>query len=248
MGILGILRSLVRYWWITVPVLLLTATGAVFVALYLPRTYEVTSSYVLLNPPNPPNGSASETNPFLRLADQSSLVALLAAVLNNEQTNELLVSQGANEDYEAAAGSSFGGASLILDVYAPGESPTQALRTAELVGQELDRQLLQLQDAQSVPKASRITLLAINPEPRAELKASSLLRGLIAVVALGGIILVVLVSMAQAIGELRAGRKARELEEAESAASQNGAAVAPQGSVEPTPSRVELHVPESLGG
>ena len=213
MGILGVLRTFLRYWWITVPILLLTLGGAVYVAMYAPRTYETTSSYVLLNPPNPTNGNASQDNPFLRLADPSSMVALLASILNDEQTIERLEARGADGRYEAGAGSGLGGASLILQIDALGKSPEKALQTAKLVGDELQEQLALLQRGQSVPKSSRITLLELNPVPTAKLKASSLLRAMIAVMALGTILLVVLVSAAQAISEIR--RERRDVREEE---------------------------------
>ena len=136
---------------------------------------------------------------------------MLSEIANSPRVNTELVAQGASEDYEVGPSETYGQGSRILEVYAPGDSPAKALVTAELVGERMRVELLRIQDEQQVPKNGRISLLALNPQPEARLKVSSLLRSVVAVVLLGAIVLFLVIGVAQAIEDARARRRHRTL-------------------------------------
>lgn len=199
-------RAIARYWWLTLPVILLTVLGVLYVTFMQPRLYESASTYLMLNPEP---GRAATANPFLQLPDQAALVGVLSEIANSPRVNTELVAQGASKDYEVGPSETYGQGSRILEVYAPGDSPAQALVTAELVGERMRVELLRIQDEQNVSKNGRISLLALNPQPEARLKVSSLLRSVVAVVLLGGIVLFLFIGVAQAIEDARSRRRER---------------------------------------
>lgn len=204
MDINSALRAILRYWWITVPILLLTALGMAYVVFLQPRVYESTSTYVLLNPEP---SQAATANPFLQLPDQAAVVGVLSEIVNSPSVARQLVAEGASEDYTVGPSEIYGQGSRIIQVYAPGASPAQALTTSELVSGEVASQLNTIQAERDVPKNARITLLSLNPEPEAKLKVSSLLRSLIAVALLGLVLLFTVIAGAQALEESRKRRE-----------------------------------------
>lgn len=205
MDIGSTVRAIGRFWYVTVPVILLTVLGVLYVVLLQPRLYESTSTYLMLNPEP---GRAATANPFVQLPDQAAVVGVLAEIANSPRVNTELVAEGASTDYEVGPSETYGQGSRILEVYAPGDSPAQALRTAELVGARLEKELNRIQDDQDVPEAGKITLLALNPQPEARLKVSSLARSVIAVLLLGAIVLFLVIGVAQSIVDARARRRA----------------------------------------
>jgi hypothetical protein len=198
------LKAIARYWWLALPVILLTALGVFYVIFMQPRLYESTSTYLMLNPEP---GKAATANPFLQLPDQAAVVGVVSEIANSPRVNTELVAQGASKDYEVGPSETYGQGSRILEVYAPGTSPAQALLTADLVGERMRVELLRIQDEQDVDKNGRISLLALNPQPEARLKVSSLLRSVVAVVLLGAIVLFLFIGVAQAIEDARSRRR-----------------------------------------
>lgn len=201
MDLLSISRAIARYWSVTVPIIMATAVGAVYVAFYQPRLYEATSTYVLLNPAT---SEDAKSNPYLELPDPSAIVGVLAERINSPTSVDRMVALGASPNFEIGASQEYGAGSRIVDVYAPGFSPEESLATTKVVGEELRTQLLELQRAENVPNRGMIRLVALDPTPIPALKMSSLLRSEIAVIALGFILLFLIIAGARAIEEMRA--------------------------------------------
>lgn len=204
MDINSTFRAIARYWWLTVPILVLTLLGMGYVVFLQPKTYEATSTYVLLNPEP---SQTSNANPFVQLPDQSAVVGVISEIVNSPSVNRELVAQGANEDYTVGPSEVYGQGSRIVAVTAPGATPEEALKTSELVGAKIEEVLDTIQSDRDVPKNARITLLTLNPEPEARLKISSLLRSVIAVALLGMVLLFTVIAGAQALEESRSGRR-----------------------------------------
>jgi hypothetical protein len=217
MDLLSIVRKVWRYKLVTLPVVLLTLCGAVYVVAIKKPVYEASSSYVMLNPPEPPTDEQiardpslrgiNADNPYARFSDQSVIVAVLADRMGSESTRRALLEKGADPRYEVSRDSEFGFTTPIVKVTARGGSPAIAIATAKLVGNTLIRQLDSMQ--QGVDSRYRIRPNQVDPPDHAELKASGQLRMLVGVLGLGVVLLFVVVSLADAVTTLRGGRSGR---------------------------------------
>ena len=215
MDLLTIARKIWRYRIATLPVIVLTLLGAVYMVVLKPPVYEASSSYILINPPSPPTpeeiaakpalGRIDPDNPFTRFSDQSVVVGLLSSILSNDVERKALVKQGADSRYTVApVQSTYGYSSLMLGVTGVGSSGPQAIRTAELVGAALNQQLENLQASRGVAPHYRIKSELIDAPDTASQKVSGKLRALIGVFVLGVILLFVVISAAEGLATLRA--------------------------------------------
>jgi hypothetical protein len=222
MNLLSIARKLWRYKLLTVPVVLLTFCGAVYVVAFKEPVYEASSSYILINPPAPPTpedvardpslGRINADNPYTRFSDQSVIVEVLASSMANESAQRALLNAGADPRYMVERASQFGYSSPILKITAQGSSPEVAIRSAKLVGNEVTRHLEEMQQAEGVDSMYRIKANKVEAPEGAQLKASGQLRSLLGVLGLGAVLLFLVVSVGDALTTFRmerAGRSAR---------------------------------------
>lgn len=236
MDLLTIARKIWRYRIATLPVIALTLLGAIYMVVLKPPVYEASSSYILINPPSPPTpeeiaqkpalGRIDPDNPFTRFSDQSVVVGLLSSILSNDVERQALIKQGADSRYTVApVQSTYGYSSLMLGVTGVGSSGPQAIRTAELVGAALNRELENLQASRGVAPRYRIKSELIDAPDTASQKVSGKLRALIGVFVLGVVLLFVVISAAEGLATLRAEWTKREPpEEAEVEGGIHGAA------------------------
>jgi hypothetical protein len=211
MDLLSIVRKVWRYKVVALPVVLLTLCGAVYVVAVKEPVYEASSSYVMLNPPEPPTEEEiardpslrgiKADNPYARFSDQTVVVAVLANRMGSESTRRALLEKGADPRYEVARDSEFGFSTPIVKITAEGGSPAVATTSAKLVGNALIRELDRLQ--QGIDPRFRIKPNEVDPPDRAELKASGQLRMLVGVFGLGALLLFIVVSVADALTTLR---------------------------------------------
>jgi hypothetical protein len=212
MDLLAIARKIWLYRVVTLPVLILTLLGGLYVVVIKSPEYEASSSYVLIQPPPPPTqediamdpslGRINADNPFTRFTDQSAVVGVLASRLSNESSRDALSEKGADKRYTVAPSSEFSTSSLLVEITGVGSSPEQAVGTAELVGAALVRELDDLQATQNVAQDYRIQAQPVTAPDAAQLQVSSTLRPLVGVLAMGGILLFVVVSAAEALSSL----------------------------------------------
>jgi capsular polysaccharide biosynthesis protein len=214
MSLLLIVRKLWKYKLFTLPILALVLAGAVYVFAVKAPTYEAGSTYILVNPPPPPTdaqialdpelGRIDSDNPYLRFSDQTVLVQVLASRLNSEDSRQSLAEQGADPNYTVAPSPEFGFSAPILQITGTGTSAAAAVRTANLVGEAVTKELNRMQEVRRVDKLYRIKAEAVVGAHDATLKASGKLRALVAVFALGTILMFIVVSVLDAISALRA--------------------------------------------
>lgn len=219
MNLLSIARKLWRYKLLTVPVVLLTLCGAVYVVAIKEPVYEASSSYVLINPPAPPTpedvarepslGRINADNPYTRFSDQSVIVEVLASSMANVSAQRALLQAGADPRYTVERASQFGYSSPILKITAQASTPKVAVRSAKLVGSAVTRQLNEMQQAEGVDSLYRIKAHKVETAGGAQLRASSQLRSLVGVLGLGAVLLFVVVSVGDALATLRMERTGR---------------------------------------
>ena len=216
MSLLLILRKLWKYKLFTLPIVALVLAGSFYVVAVKAPTYEARSTYILVNPPPPPTetqiardpalGRVNSDNPYMRYSDQTVLVQVLSSRLNSEEGRRSLAEQGANPNYTAESSPEFGLSAPILRISGTGTTPAAAVRTADLVGLAVTRQLDRMQASRGVDKRYRIKTEAVVAAHDATLKASGKLRALDAVFALGTILMFIVISVLDATSALRAER------------------------------------------
>jgi capsular polysaccharide biosynthesis protein len=219
MDLLSIARKIWRYKLVTIPVVLLTLCGAIYVVAVKQPVYEASSSFVLINPPAPPTaediardpslGRIDSDNPYTRFADQSVVVEVLASSIISPSAKRTLVKAGADPRYTVAPVSKFGYSSPIIQITAQGGTPQAAMRSAKLVTAAVTRELDHMQRAEGVNPKYQIRTRQLDVPDSAELRASGQLRMLVAVLGLGVVLLFVVVSAADALSTLRAERAGR---------------------------------------
>ena len=213
--------TLWRHKWVSIPVTLLTLLGVVYVIVIQTATYQADAKVLLTNPPAPPTAVqiaqdpalAKTDNPFANLGN----LTYVADVLIDE------VSAAAGRDTLAKAGAS--GYTLVLDdsdqasippaidITGTGANAQTAIRTVQLVTNDLVQDLNQMQLAQNVRSKYMINAIEYVTPTSATVVSSTRLRVAAGVVAIGLIALLVAVSMAQGREE----RKRRSRRESRSA-------------------------------
>jgi hypothetical protein len=212
MSLLLILGKLWRHKFATLPVLVLIVAGAAYVIAVKAPTYEAASTYILVSPPpaptddeiarNPALGKIHADNPYMRYGDQSVVVQLLASRMNSEEGRRSLTARGAGP-YTVAMSPAFGYSAPLLQITSMGTKPEAATGTANLVGRELTRELDRMQAVRGVDSKYRIKAEAVVVAQDATLQASGKLRALVAVFALGMVLLFMVVSVGDALSALR---------------------------------------------
>jgi hypothetical protein len=223
--LLRISRKFWRYRIVTLPVIALTLLGAFYVVAIRAPVYKVTSSYVLINPPSPPSaddiarnpalGRINSDNPYTRFSDQSVIVSLLSSSLSSDTSRQQLASEGADPRYTVAPDLQLGYSSLVVEITGVGSTPESAVKTAELVGAGLTRELSRVQASQGVDPSYMIKTQQVVAPDSPSLQVSSTLRPLVAVLAIGAILLLLVISAAEALDTLRAEWSKRDRREAD---------------------------------
>jgi hypothetical protein len=215
--VMQIWRKLWSYRIVTVPVLALTLFAAFYVVAVKRPTYQASSSYVVLNPPPPPTPQdiarmpalkrISPDNPYARFSDPTVLTTILSTSLSSESTRRRLAAEGADIGYKVAPAQVAPGQEVEqVDVTGVGSSPQKAVQTAQLVGAELNKELDTLQAARGVDPYYRVTTQQVVAPNNPEQQVTSKLRPLVGVFAIGGILLLIVVSAAEALPGLRGQR------------------------------------------
>lgn len=221
MDLLHISQKIWRYRLVTLPVIALTLLGAFYMIAIKAPVYKVSSSWVLINPPPPPTadeiardpalGRINPNNPYTRFSDQSVIVSLLSSSLSNDSARQQLEAAGADPRYTVAPDVELGYSSLVLVVTGVGSTPQAAVRSAELVGAALTREVDRVQTAQHVDPRYMIKAQQVVAPNSPKQQISSKLRPLIAVLATGAILLLLAVSAAEALDRLRAEWRERDV-------------------------------------
>jgi hypothetical protein len=210
MDLLMIVRKIWRYRLVTLPVIVLTFFGGAYVIVGKESTYEASASYVLINPPvvtsEQIRSQPDTDNPYTRFADQNTVTQVLVARVSSESARDALVEAGADDRYTAEPGEQFGYSTPIVNITGVGSSPEAAIHTTEVVGNAVKKELGRMQRARGVDPRYWIKAQLVNAPGDAKLKASGLLRTVIAVFAVGAVLLFLVVSVGDAVTTLRAER------------------------------------------
>jgi hypothetical protein len=214
LDLLMIGRKIWSYRLVTLPVIVVTLFGGAYVSVVKDSVYEASASYVLINPPPPPTqeeiaqrpalGRINADNPYTRFTDQSVVVQVLASTVSNESSRRALMKAGVDGDYTVEPGAEFGYTTPIVDITGLGSSPEAAIRSAEVVGGAVTKELDRMQRTRGIAPQYMVKPQLVDAADEAQLKAAGQVRVLVVVLVLGAVLLFVVVSVGDAVSTLRA--------------------------------------------
>jgi hypothetical protein len=217
--LLTIWKSLWRNRWVALPMVLLTLAGAVWVVAMRTPVYESSASLLLLQPPAAPTagqiekhpelGRLNSDNPYTRVYDPAILIEVVGDIVQSGPARQRLAAQGADPRYLVANRIRYGFSSPLVQITGTADTPERASVTTRLVTAAFERQLRQLQASERVSPRFFVTVRRVDDPGGATLRAADKMRALVGVLGLGVIGLFGVISVADAVGKLRAGRRAR---------------------------------------
>ena len=199
-----LIRAMGRRWYVVLAGLLVV-TGLAYLTLrFIPLTYDVKSSVLLL----PPTSTLEEGgNPFLNLGGLDVAAGVLAKSLTDSETTDTVVPTGSKAKYTVEKDASVSGS--VLEVAVSDTSASGAFRTLNAILTLADTRMADLQvSAKALPK-SEIRLMVITNNTVAEPNYSALARTLIVVIAVGLVFTLLLAISVDALVRRRAIRKQR---------------------------------------
>jgi hypothetical protein len=212
MDVLSVLRLIARHWRVTAPAALFTLIliGVAFRS--SSPTYEATGAIVLLPPPEAPDvtapaGSAPTPsvgqNPFARYGDLSVMADILARVMDSDSMQAEFESQGVT-GYHVVVNRFQRGP--VVEVTGQGPTAEAAIRSTEVVLDEVNAILSELQQAEDADPDYFIDSAALEPPSTATAMYGSTLRTVIAALAVGALGTLGLAVLAEAIARRREAR------------------------------------------
>ena len=217
MDLLSIIQALGRHKLAVIPVIVLTALASLYVVKIKPTVYQASSSILLTNPP--PAATQSQiaahpklrkVNPYNTFANYGTLSVVAQAAIDyvtSAPTQSALVKSGVDPRYQLAlsAATNQPTAPPIIDITSFGATAQQAVRGASLLTDAMKTELYQLQNSEGVNSFYMIKAVDIVNPYQAQASVSGKLRSLVAVLGLGVILLLVVVSVTDALAKRRRG-------------------------------------------
>jgi Chain length determinant protein len=210
MDLISIFRAIWRHKLVTIPVVLLTCLGAFYVVAIKAPVYQASASFALVYPPaaptaaqvaaNPALGRVNTSNPLLGYSDASAVTEIVISLVGTASSQEALAKAGAGTQYQIAPSVA---SSEIVDITGVGSSASAAVLSANLVSQAAEKALYQVQANQGVNPQYMIKSYQLSIPNQAAQKLSGKLRSLIAVLAVGLLLLFIAISIVEAIGKGR---------------------------------------------
>jgi hypothetical protein len=185
MDLMRWLRTLGRQWPVALILLLLTVTGAAFLA-KRPGPYQSESQVVLL--PSKQSSAATGNNPYLSFGVSLTMAAdLVRREVMDPRTALMLAAQGFTSGYQVTDDPDTAGPVLDVTVYGSRKSAVQ--HTLDGVTAEVAAKLAVMQVG--IKPADRITSLVVSSSLEPSLKLSQKARPIIVIAGLGLILVVV---------------------------------------------------------
>lgn len=192
---IGVLKTIWKYKFWVLPVIVVTLIAGVYVFQFGPRFYESSMSVAIVNPSvpsereielNPELDDVNKDNPYLRSPDPSLITDVVVTRLNSSRTAMDVEAAGLGPEYSVGQGVDSNG--FVVDITGIGSEPEKAVLTAEFLGERLQEDLRAAQKVNDADDTYLYTSLVIVQPDKPVEQFSSRLRSLI-VVALGGGIL-----------------------------------------------------------
>jgi hypothetical protein len=198
-------------------IVVLTLGAGVAVIKLTPPVFTASSSYLLVAPPDPPTADqfaadpalrrAHYENPYNRYQNPGVILEVVARTATSEQMKQRVVDGGGDDRYEVAPEASFGAGSSIMDIAATGDSSDEVMRTLQMVSESVLSELKSVQVEEDVDPQWMFTTRLIEQPESATRVLSGTMRALVGMVALGGLALVVVISLRLAAANRKRARE-----------------------------------------
>lgn len=212
MDLLNFTRTLWRHRWWSVPLVALIVAAVVYVAVAADRTYEARADLVLIGPPGPPTPAELEAdpdlatvsldNPYARVFDPTVITEIVARVVAADRRSGDVPS-----GYRIETARRYGSAAPLVEISARADDPVVASANAQTVSNRFVAALQSLQAAEAVHPRALITTRAVDTGDAPREVLTQRLRAVVGVAALGALLLIVAVTLAQAVAERRAAQR-----------------------------------------
>ena len=175
MDVLTLAATLLRRWYVLLPVLLLTAGGVTYVALTAEPEWEMRGSFLMTSDPalagiesdDPGAGAPEADDDEARPALGSIDPVLLAERLQSGEVRERVADAGGGADYTVTV------EDALMRVTASSQERDAVVPTVTGVFDELERELSEHQDARDVPEERRYSASAVNTPTDASIRAEA---------------------------------------------------------------------------
>src|SRR4051812_36114559 len=124
MDLLLIVTRIWRHKFVTVPLILLTLGGAAYVAKVKKPVYQVSATYLLVNPPSGPTqqqitadpalAHVRADNPYTRFGNDPVMIDVLSRTMSTPTERQKLIAEGADPRYTVESTTSYGFATPVL--------------------------------------------------------------------------------------------------------------------------------------
>lgn len=203
MDLLDSLNILMRRWWLTLPILLVTILGAVAAVLLLPWSYESKATTVFLA--SSVQAKQTDGNPWM-IFDRS--LTITAEVVGREMMDDRTIAaihaRGLMSTYTVmVAANSIG---PVLAITVTGKNNNDTAGTLNAVMQMIPDKLQQIQADGGVPPNARIRMEVISSSPQPTLKTTSKIRTLAIILFLGIGLTVFVPLFTESLSARRSGR------------------------------------------
>jgi hypothetical protein len=212
MDLLSFTRTLWRHRWWSLPLVALAIASVVYVAVVADRTYEARADLVLIGPPGPPTPAELEAdpdlaqavldNPYARVFDPTVITEIVARVVAADRADGNLPS-----GYRIETARRYGSAAPLVEISARATDPKVATANARSVSNRFVAALQDLQAAEQVHPRALITTRTVDDAEAPREVLTQRLRAVVGVAALAGLVIVVLVTLAQALADRRSTRR-----------------------------------------
>lgn len=216
MDLLSIFQTLWRYKLFAIPTIVITAVAALYVVKIKPPVYQTSASILLTNPQtgatqsqiaaNPSLKKANPYNTFVSYGDLHVVGNAVMDLVTSPASQPGLASAGVDPRYQVALSTDYGNPPII-NITGVGATAQDAMRSATVLVSTMKADLFYIQKMEGVNPFYMITAIEIVKPTQADRSSGGKLRSLIAVLAVGAILLFVVVSVADAIEKRR--REAR---------------------------------------
>jgi len=206
--LLNFTRTLWRHRWWCLPLIAITMAAVTYVAVAAERTYEARADLVLIGPPGPPTAAELEArpdlalvdldNPYARAFDPTVITEIVARVVASDRQSGEVPS-----GYRIETARRYGSAAPLVEISARASDPEIATANARAVSNRFVAALQDLQAAEDVHPRSLITTRTVDAADAPREVLTQRLRAVVGVGALGLIVLIVFVTLAQAVADRR---------------------------------------------
>ena len=202
-------RLVLRRWPILLAGLLVTGAAVAGAIAVIPIEYQSRASVLLVPPVSKPGD-----NPYLSLSGMKESTEVLSRAMTDDETRAKLASDGVVGSARYQVDPDAVAAGPLVLVLASGKSPEQARADRDLIVDLIPTRLGELQDQLNVPDSSQITSTVLTQDKETEVVYKSLLRAVIAAVAVGVVLTALVIALVENVARRRRVAAARELETA----------------------------------